>query len=78
MASTRYQQIDDTSARVRGENHYMQVVNNHYYSAFFTRPHKDRLSVLDILRGGQSRSYLFNEEAFALLEGFRLSKKLRT
>ena len=78
LASTRYQQIDDTSARVRGENHYMQVVNNHYYSAFFTRPHKDRLSVLDILRGGQSRSYLFNEEAFVLLEGFRLSKKLRT
>lgn len=76
LASTRYQQIDDTSARVRGENHYMQVVNNPYYSAFFTRPHKDRLSVLDILRGGQSRSYLFNEEAFALLEGFRLSKKL--
>jgi len=76
LASTRYQQIDDTSARVRGENHYMQVVNNPYYSAFFTRSHKDRLSVLDILRGGQSRSYLFNEEAFALLEGFRLSKKL--
>ena len=70
LASTRYQRIDDTSARVKGENHYMQVVNNPYYSAFFTRPHKDRLSVLDILNGGQSRSYLFNEEAFALLEGF--------
>ncbi len=77
LVSTRYQQIDDTSARVKGENHYMQVVNNPYYSAFFTRPHKDRLSVLDILNGGQSRSYLFNEEAFALLEEFRLSKKLR-
>jgi len=77
LASTSYQQIDDTSARVRGENHYMQVVNNPYYSAFFTRPHKDRLSVLDILRGGQSQSYLFNEEAFALLEEFRLSKRLR-
>ncbi len=77
LASTRYQQIDDTSARVKGENHYMQVLNNPYYSAFFTRPHKDRLSVLDILGGGQNRSYLFNEEAFALLEGFGLSKKLR-
>jgi len=77
LASTRYQQIDDTSARVKGENHYMQVVNNPYYSAFFTRPHKDRLSVLDILNGGQRRSYLFNDEAFTLLEGFGLSPKLR-
>jgi len=77
LASTRYQQIDDTSARVKGENHYMQVVNNPYYSAYFTRPHKDRLSVLDILNGDQHRSYLFNEEAFALLEGFGLSGKLR-
>lgn len=76
LAATRYQQIDDTSARVRGENHYMQVLNNPCYTAFFTLPHKDRLSVLDILRGGQSRKYLFNEEAFALLEVFRLSKKL--
>jgi hypothetical protein len=78
LASSRYQQIDETSARVKGENHYMQVVNNPYYSAYFTRPHKDRLSVLDILGGGQNRNYLFNEEAFALLEGFGLSKKLRT
>ncbi len=77
LASTRYQQIDDTSARVKGENHYMQVVNNPCYSAFFTRPHKDRLTVLNILNGGQSSGYLFNEEAFALLEGFGLSKKLR-
>ena len=51
LASTRYQQIDDTSARVKGENHYMQVVNNPCYSAFFTRPHKDRLTVLNILNG---------------------------
>lgn len=78
LASTRYQRIDDTSARVKGENHFMQVINNPYYSAFFTRPHKDRLTVLDILNGGQSRSYLFNEEAFALLDEFGLSKKLRT
>ncbi len=78
LASSHVQQIDDTSARVRGENHYMQVLNNPVYSAFFTRPHKDRLSVLDILTGGQNRSYLFNEEAFALLAEFGLSKKLRT
>lgn len=77
LASSRYQLIDDTGAKVKGENQYMQIVSNPYYTAYFTVPHKDRLSVLDILKGGQARKYLFNEEAFSLLEGFGLSNKLR-
>lgn len=79
LLSTDYQQIDDTSSRVHGENHYTQIVCNPYYTAYFTASHKDRLTILDILRGdpdGKARSYLFNEEAFNLLEGFKLSKKL--
>ena len=79
LHSTDYQQIDDTSSRVRGQNHYTQIVCNPYYTAYFTAPHKDRLTVLDILRGdpdGKARSYLFNEEAFDLLERFGLSNKL--
>ncbi len=50
-----------------------------YYTAYFTTPHKDRLTILDILRGdpdGKARSYLFSEEAFDLLDDFGLSKKL--
>jgi hypothetical protein len=39
-----YQQIDDTSARVNGENHYTQVVCNPLYTAYFTTERKDRLS----------------------------------
>ncbi|KAF5434366.1 Transposase IS66 family protein [Candidatus Methanophagaceae archaeon] len=79
LLSTDYQQIDDTSSRVRGQNYYTQIVCNPYYTAYFTAPHKDRLTVLDILRGdpdGKTRSYLFNEEAFDLLERFGVSKKL--
>ncbi len=79
LLSTDYQQIDDTCSRVHGENHYTQIVCNPYYTAYFTAPRKDRLTVLDILRGdpdGKARSYCFNEEAFNLLEGFKLSKKL--
>nr|CBH38130.1 conserved hypothetical protein [uncultured archaeon]CBH39062.1 conserved hypothetical protein [uncultured archaeon]CBH39383.1 conserved hypothetical protein [uncultured archaeon]CBH39560.1 conserved hypothetical protein [uncultured archaeon] len=79
LLSTDYQQIDDTSSRVRGQNHYTQIVCNPYYTAYFTAPHKDRLTVLDILRGdpdGKTRSYLFNEEAFDLLGRFGLSNKL--
>lgn len=79
LLSTDYQQIDDTSSRVHGENHYAQIVCNPYYTAYFTTPHKDRLTILDILRGdpdGKARSYRFNEEAFNLLSEFGLSKKL--
>jgi hypothetical protein len=76
LCSTMYQQIDDTSARVHGENHYAQIICNPYYTAYFTIPKKDRLSVLDILRGGKERTYLFNEEAFILLEALKIPKKV--
>jgi len=36
LSSTTYQQIDDTSARVKGQNHYTQIVCNPFYSAYFT------------------------------------------
>nr|QNO48808.1 hypothetical protein IMBEDNDK_00018 [Methanosarcinales archaeon ANME-2c ERB4] len=64
LLSTGYQQMDDTSSRVHGQNHYAQIVCNPYYTAYFTTPRKDRLTILDILRGdpsGESRSYCFNE-----------------
>jgi hypothetical protein len=76
LCSTLYQQIDDTSARVHGENHYAQIICNPYYTAYFTIPKKNRLSVLDILCGGKERSYLFNEEAFILLEALKVPKKV--
>jgi regulator of replication initiation timing len=76
LCSTIYQQIDDTGVRVNGENQYSQIVSNPYYTAYFTVPHKDRLTVIDILLGGVERAYCFNQEAFSLLEYFRVSKKL--
>ncbi len=71
-----YQQIDDTSARVNGENHYTQVVCNSLYTAYFTTEHKDRLSVLDVLRNFAPRRFLINRETLELLEQFRVSQKL--
>lgn len=76
LVSTPYQQIDGTGAKVNGENHHVQIICNPYYSAYFTLPHKDRLSILDILLCGAPRQYFFNEEAFDLLEIFRLSRKM--
>ncbi|MGZ7049649.1 MAG: IS66 family transposase [Methanobacterium sp.] len=76
LESTIYQQIDDTGAKVKGQNHYVQIICNPFYTAYFTIPHKDRLSILEILQGGKPRTYFFNDEAFTLLESFRLSRKM--
>jgi FtsZ-binding cell division protein ZapB len=76
LSSTVYQQIDDTGAKVNGNNHYAQILCNPFYTAYFTIPSKDRLSILDLLQGGKPRIYLFNEEAFTLMESFRLPGKM--
>ena len=54
---TSYQQIDDTSARVNGVNHYTQILCNPYYTAYFTVPHKDRETILDILLCENEKTY---------------------
>jgi len=74
LNSTTYQQIDDTSARVNGNNWYTQIICNPYYAAYFTVPHKNRETILDILLCGNEKMYCFNEEAFELMETFNVSR----
>jgi hypothetical protein len=69
IANGSYQQIDDTGARVNGNNHYTHVLCNPYYSAFFTTERKDRLTVLDIFRNFAPRAFIYNDYAIGLLEG---------
>lgn len=76
LKSTIYQQIDDTSARVNGQNQFVQIICNPHYAAYFTFPSERRLSILDILRGEGERIYCFNEEAFSILSNFNLSQNL--
>lgn len=75
LPSTVYQQMDDTSARVNGKNHYTHVLCNPYYTAYFTRPNKNRLTILEILSQGEL-SFVFNESAYALMEQMKLSGKI--
>lgn len=77
LASSSYQHIDDTSTRVNGKNQSCHVVCNPYYTAYFTKPGKDRLSVLDVLRQGRKRVYLLNAEALAYLAGMPFSEVTR-
>lgn len=76
LESSSYQQIDDTTSRVNGRNYYTQIVCNPLASVFFTTKHKDRLTILDVLRNFESRSFMFNEETFTLLEKLKVPKKL--
>lgn len=77
LLSTPYQQIDDTGARVKGQNHYTQIICNPFYSAYFTTERKDRLTVLDVFRNFTPREFLYNSEAISLLDRFKLAKKIR-
>ena len=67
IASSEYQHIDDTGARVMGVNQYFSVLCNEYYSAFFIHPKKNRLTVLEILNQRQELSYTLNEATFIYL-----------
>ena len=69
-----YQQMDDTSARIKGLNHYTHILCNSFYTAYFTRRHKDRLTILEILAQGEM-CFHFNEIAYGLMEEMGLSVK---
>lgn len=75
LAVSKYHQIDDTGCIVNGVKHYVHILCSPYYTAYFTMPRKDRLTVLDILRNFQPRLFLFNEDAFRYLEMFNVSGK---
>lgn len=75
LQSTNHQQIDDTSARVNGKNHYVHILCNDFYTAYFTRKDKTRLTIIDILTNGDMK-FIFNESAYDLMLGMGLSNKM--
>lgn len=74
LASSIHQQMDDTSARVNGINHYTHILCNDLYTAYFTRRHKNRLTIIDILTQGDVLFH-FNESTYALMEQMHLPNK---
>jgi len=76
LASTSYQQTDDTSARVDGEFWHTHILCNPFYAAYFTRPHKDRLTVLEVLQNTRDLRFQLGTETLALLQTqFNLPQK---
>ena len=68
LQSTDYQHIDDTGARVKGKNHYTHVLCNPFYTAYFTRPSKDRLTVLKVLAGNELEFHVSDESVLLMQE----------
>jgi hypothetical protein len=75
LTHSDYVQIDDTSARVNGINQYCQVVCSPSFTAYFTTPSKDRLTVLSVLTDFAPPQYLYNQQARSLLSTFKLTDK---
>ncbi|MFT7644235.1 MAG: hypothetical protein ACI9G1_006001, partial [Pirellulaceae bacterium] len=67
LESTSYQQTDDTSARVDGQFWHTHILCNPFYAAYFTRPHKDRLTVLEILQNTSDLQFRMGSEMLELL-----------
>lgn len=74
LNTTRYQAIDDTKARVNGQNYHTHVLGNPYYTAFFTEQYKNRLTVLKVLLNGTEPTYCLNDHALTILKQLVISK----
>jgi len=77
LSSTSYQHLDDTSGRVHGQNCFVNVLANNYYSAYFTLYHKDRLSIIEMLSIGGLK-FSLNTQALDLMQTMGLPKKYLT
>jgi len=77
MSSSRHQQMDDTSARVKGKNAYTHIVCNDHYTVYFTRRNKDRLTIIDVLTPGEML-FCLNDLAFVLMAEMGLPAKRLT
>jgi len=75
LNATDYVHIDDTSGRENGQNQYVHVLCSPYFTAYFTREHKDRLTILEILGQGII-SHVFTETTYALMVEMGVSEKV--
>lgn len=74
LRSSPWQHLDDTATRVNGQNEHCHVVCNPLYTAYFTTAHKDRLTIVDVLRNLGGRTFRINAEAIDLLRIFGVAQ----
>lgn len=74
LTSSSCKQMDDTSGRVKGQNHVVHILCNQLFTAYFTRKRKDRLTILEILTQG-TLNFQCNETAYSLMKELKLPNK---
>ncbi|MDF5717422.1 MAG: hypothetical protein PUP93_27050 [Rhizonema sp. NSF051] len=72
LASTPWQQFDQTGARVKGVNYTTNVICNPLYTIYFTTRNKDRLTVVKGLQNGEELEFILNPLTYELLKNFQL------
>ena len=75
LASSPWQHLDQTSAKVAGVNYTTNIICNPFYTVYVTTAHKDRLSVLKALQNGFELEFLLNGVTYELLSQFEVSPK---
>ena len=71
-----YAATDTTASRFNGANYNTHVFGNEAYTAYFTKPHKDRQTIVDLIRLDQPRTYLLNEATFKLYDYLKIPAKI--
>lgn len=71
-----YGTTDTTASRFNGVNYNTHVFGNEAYTAYFTKPHKDRQTIVDLIRFDAPRTYLLNEDTFKLYEYLKIPAKI--
>ncbi len=75
LASSPWQHLDQTGARVAGVNYTTNIICNPLYTVYRTSRNKDRLSVLRVLQNTQELELILNEFAYELLVQLKLPTK---
>ena len=67
LASSPWQHLDSTGTRVNGINQHCHVLCNLLYTAYYTLPCKDRMTMLRVLQGGADPLFRCNDLAVELM-----------
>jgi regulator of replication initiation timing len=75
LASSPWQHLDQTGARVKGVNHTTNVICNPLYTVYYTTLRKDRLSVLGVLQNSPEIEFILNPLTYELLDSLNFPTK---
>lgn len=74
LSTKAAKQMDDTSGRLKGKNRFVHILCDIFFTAFFTRSKKDRLTILEIV-ARRPLMFQFDENAYDLMETLGVAEK---